>query len=107
MDLFTDLYFRKSQKKLYKTIRTINSAILDDHDGKKAMSIVNHSDEVIERWSHDVSKKYEEFKDILRYNYGEYYKGNRMYPKFIITKIWTYIKYHAWLFYWYLSASAV
>ena len=95
MDLFTDLYFRKSQKKLYKTMRAINSAILDDHDGKKAMSIENRSDEVIERWSHDVSKKYEEFKDILRYNYEEYYKGNRLYHKFIITKIWTYIKYHA------------
>ena len=35
MDLFTDLYFRKSQKKLYKTMCAINSAILDDHDGKK------------------------------------------------------------------------
>ena len=38
MDLFTDLYFRKSQKKLYKTMRAINSAILDDHDGKKGVS---------------------------------------------------------------------
>lgn len=86
-----------------KCLNNMNSVVFDEHNGKKAIKCVNEAEDTIEKWTKELSKKYDESNKILSYNYEEYHKGNQMFPKFFIIKIWTQVKYYAWIFHWYLT----
>lgn len=104
MNIFNELYFRKSQKLMRKCVNNINSSVLDHHFSKEEINYINDTERTINKWTNDLSGKYENYKNTLSHNYEQYYRKNRMFPRFIIVKLWTYMKAYTWIIYWYLTA---
>lgn len=102
-ELWNRLYFRKSQKFIENSLNAAQSDIFDAHSIEKAVNHMKHMEDIINDWTKKLSEKYDECNNILAHNYEEYYRGNRMFLKFIIVKTWVRLKYYTWIYFWYIK----